>query len=140
MKYYINLRISGLGLNLQEITNQLGIMPVNTCMRGEIHIDEKYGGRETVFQEDVWLAEYKPYENAKFEEELENFVTQLKPSAIYLKSLAEKHAVTVWISSYPESEQANVHITSATINALSEIGATLDCSMAFLKDFYEGNY
>ena len=86
------------------------------------------------------LAAYKPCENAKLEDELEHFVMQLKPSAAYIKSLAEKHAVTVWISSHPEGIQANIHISSVTINVLREMGATLDCSMAFLKDFYEGNY
>jgi len=140
MRSYINLRICGQGLNLQEITNKLGLLPVNARKKGEVHVDEKYSGKSKIFQEDFWIGEYRPSENVKLEDELEHFLVQLKPSAAYLKSLAEKHTVTVWVSSYLEKEQANVHISSTAIDVLSEIGATLDCSMAFLKDFYEGNY
>jgi len=140
MESYIKLRICGHGLNLQEITNQLGMTPVNARKKGEIFIDEKYGMRVTVFQEDFWLGGYKPRQNSKLEDEIEYFAMKLKPSATYLKALAEKHDVRFWVSLHLEEIQANVHISPATINALSEMGAKLDCSMMFLKDFYEGNY
>jgi len=140
MRSYIILRISGHGLNIDEITDQLDIGPIKAQKKGDTFISRWHGGEQIIYQEDFWISERKFIENNKLENEIESFVMQLKSSAAYLKSLAQKHSVTVWVSSYPDGEQANVHITSATISALSEIGATLDCSMVFLKDFYEGNY
>jgi len=140
MKTFINLRISGAGLDLQEITTQLPIHPANTGKKGDVIIGQWSFEENTTLQEDFWLGEHRSDEKLKLEENLEHFMMKLKPAAAYLRTLAEKHHVTIWVSAYPENEQANIHISLATINILSEIGATLDCSMAFLKDFYEGNY
>ena len=139
MNSFIKLRISGDGLNLQEITDQLGLLPSHTSRKGDAFIS-RWRHEKIIYQEDCWLAEHEPSEGAKLELEIEHFATQLKPSAAYLKSLSEKYNVTFWISAYPEGEQANVHITAKTIGILSELGATLDCSMAFLKEFYDGKY
>ena len=137
---YIKLRISGIGLNLQEITDQLGFMPASAGKKGDIIPSKWQTDVATILPEDVWLGEHK-FDNATNpEHEIEQFAIRLRPSAPYLKSLSKKHSITFWITAYPEGEQANVHVSALTIDILSEIGATLDCSMLFLKDFYEGKY
>lgn len=140
MKSFINLRISGQGLNLEEITQKLKSVPDRTYKRGDIFVDQKHGGKKVIYQEDCWILGYEPDENTSFEEELEYFVTKFKNASAYLKSLAEEHNITIWISTYPDCEQANTHISFPTINILNEIGATLDCSVTFLKEFYDGTY
>jgi len=140
MRYFINLRISGTELDFQEITTKLEMPPVNCGKKGDVIESRVPGIGKNTIQEDFWIGEHKPDENANFEENLEHFVVKLIPSSNYLKSLAEKHNVTIGVSAYPDNEQANLHVSLPTIMALSEIGATLDCSMAFLKDFYDGNY
>jgi len=139
VKAFFDLRISGLGLNIHEITDRLKITPDYAYNKGDTFVDKKHGG-EITYKEDCWIAGYEANENRDLDEELEYFVTKLKFSADYLKSLAEHHNVTIWVSTYPENEQANIHITLPTIIALGEIGATLDCSMVFLKEFYDGKY
>jgi len=140
MRRFIDLRISGLGINIQEISERLSMTPDNAYKKGDIHIDNKYGGEKIVYEEDCWISEYKANEHMRVDEQLENFLAELKSSSAYLKGLADKHKVTIWVSLFPDIEQANLHISLSTINALSDMGATLDCSMAFLGDFYSGNY
>ena len=140
MTTFINLRISGTAIDLQEITEQLPIPPVNTGKKGDVVMNRSPLEKRTVIQEDFWIGEHRFDENASLEENLECFLIRLRASAAFLKFLSKKHDVTIWVSAYPETEQANMHISVEAINILSEIGATLDCSMAFLKDFYDGIY
>jgi hypothetical protein len=139
-KSFINLRISGLGLNLPEITDQLKIAPSHAYKKGDIYYSKKPIVKEIIYQEDCWISGTENQPDDAVEQAIDGFLEKLLPSSIFLKELARKHNVTIWISAYPDSEQANIHLSSQTINALSEIGATLDCSMALLKDFYDGTY
>jgi len=140
MRTFVDLRISGDGLDLDEITEKLGMAPDVSFKKGDVHIDTKFGSKATVYQEDCWITGYEYSGEAIFEETLDSFMAKINLSASYIKSLSEMHKITVWISAYPDSEQANIHLSKNSIEIINEIGATLDCSMAFLKEFYEGNY
>ncbi|MCL2353441.1 MAG: DUF4279 domain-containing protein [Defluviitaleaceae bacterium] len=137
--HYINLRISGVNLDFDEITKELGVEPKRISRKGDIVLN-KYSLPPTIIQEDVWSLEYELDEDANLGDAFEGVALQLQPAAPYLKSLAQKYQVTFWVSLYLDGIQKNMHITSKTIEALSEMGATVDCTMMFLKDFYEGNY
>jgi len=140
MKSYVKLRISGIGLNIQEISSRLGLAPDHVYMKGDICSPRNHSGEEIAYQEDCWIKGIESDEDINVEKTLERFVGTLKSSSDYLKTLSKEHDVTVWVSVYPDSEQANIHIAAPIIIALSEIGATLDCSTLFLKDFYNGMY
>ena len=140
MKTYIDLRISGSGLNLQEITDQLSMTPDYAYKKGDTYIDCKHDGKITVYEEDCWITGYNADGNKNLCENIEDFLRKLESSSTYIKRLAETNDVTIWVTAHLDSEQANIHFTLPTINSLSKIGATLDCNVAFLKDFYSGDY
>jgi len=131
----INLRISGIGLDFQDITEQLGISPIKVGKKGDIISRQKYRMPDTVLQEDSWLAEQKVDDDEELGVVLEDFVMKLQLSSDYLRSLAKEHHITVWISKYLDDVQGNIHIPATVINAVNNIGATLDCSMMLLENF-----
>jgi len=138
MKSFVKLRISGVGLNLQEISDQLGLAPDQAYKKGDACAHREHGGEAAAYHEDCWMVGLESDEDMTVEENVERLVSMLISSSVYLKALSKEHNVTVWVSAYPDAEQANIHIAAPTIAALSEIGAALDCSTLFLKDFYDG--
>jgi len=78
--------------------------------------------------------------NETIEKATKRFLDGLLPSAAYLKNLAGKYNATLWISAYPETEQINLHLSQNTIKRIFDLGITLDFSIMFLKQFYDGTY
>lgn len=140
MNNFINLRISGFGLDLQEISNQIGMIPHCAYKKGDIFVDKKRDGKEVIYQEDCWIAGTETFPNETIEQALERFLKQIIPVSNYVNNLAKKNEVTIWISAYPDDEQTNIHLSVETIRALCEIGVSFDCSTLFLKQFYDGTY
>ena len=140
MSDFVDIRISGIDLNLDEITSRLAMNPDYAYKKGDTCLDYKYGGTKIVYSEDCWITAYKPKEKTPVEKQLEEFVNVLADSSDYLQELASKHDVTIWISMYPDNEQVNLHISTPTIKTLARIGASLDCSTAYLKSFHDGLY
>lgn len=139
-KAFINLRISGEGLNLQEITARLEMSPDYAYKKGDVFIDHKHGGQTIVYQEDCWIAGIESIPKESIGQSIERFLELLKPVSGYLKELAQRSQITVWASIYPENEQMNIHLSSTTIAILHSIGVSFDGSVMFLKQFYDGTY
>ena len=139
-KGYVDIRISGIGLDEEAISKNLGLIPNTFYTKGDTFVDEKYGGTKIEYEEDCWIVGTETEFNEAIEHTIDRFLEVLLPSAEYLKDLSRKHNITLWVSLYPEDEQSNIHISGKTINALCQIGISLDCSVSFLKDFYNGSY
>ena len=137
MSNFIDLRISGIGLDFQEITRNLSMKPNYSYKKGDV-VFSKVPGIETIHKEDLWIAGIEIAAGKTIEQTLAQFLKQLIPAARYLKKLAIKYEVTVWVSAYPETEQINVHLSPQVIHDINEIGASFDCGVMFLKQFYDG--
>ena len=139
MTGFVTLRITGQGLILQEITDKLGRYPDYSYKKGDVYTSKR-SGRRIVYKEDAWLSEVKNKEGESLENCIEQFVLSFCYVADYLKALATKFDVCIWISAFSESEQSNVHLSEHTIVALCAIGASVDVNVMFLEDFYNGTY
>ena len=144
---FVRLRIIGEGLNLQEITDKIGIAPDTSYKKDEERIINVLRREEKViYKEDGWIAETGTKYNKKhepiesIESVIDRFMKMLCPATEYIRELSSKAAITFWIDGYPDSEQQNVHISKEVIKNLFDMGITLDCSMAFLKPFYDGTH
>ena len=144
---FVNLRIVGKGLKLQEITDKIGITPDTSYKEDEERITNVLRREERViYKEDGWIASVETKHNKRHEpiESIENaidrFMKILCPATDYIRELSTKAEITFWIDGYPDSEQQNVHISKEVLKNLFDMGITLDCSMAFLKPFYDGTY
>ena len=140
MKGFVDIRISGDALNFQEITESLGITPSHICKKGDTHVSKIIKGQTTIYKEDCWISGGETENDEIVEHCIERFVSSILPASDYLKELSNNYVITLWVSTYPESEQTNIHLSKTAIKALSEMGMSLDCSSAFLKDFYDGTY
>jgi len=134
---FINLRISGLGLDLNEITNTLRTIPNNAYKKGDKKLC-KITLEEFEHTEDYWIASVEFDKQQPLENEIEKIILKYLPYAKYLRGLSERSEITFWVSLYPETEQFNVHLTKKSLTALSEMGVTFDCSVAYLQAFYDG--
>jgi hypothetical protein len=127
-------------LNLQEITDQLKLIPDRAYKTGDVFIDEKYGAKKTVYQEDCWITGIKSEEGEPVEDTVARFLDKLRPYSIYLKELSSSCDVTLWLSLYPDNEQMNVHLSRKIIAQAYEMGISIDVGAMFLKQYYEGRY
>ena len=140
IKGFICLRISGLGLDIQSITNSLKVRPDKAYKKGDSYVDIKYGNEPIVYQEDCWRVQIKTQSEESIEEALERFIDTFIPAADYLNSISSKFDATIWVSTYPESEQVNIRISPKAIHNLCKLGVALDVGAIYLKQFYEGTY
>ena len=106
----MDLRITGIGLNLLEITNYLGINPDYAYKKGDTYIDQKHGGKEIIYQEDCWIVGIENHHGESLAQTVDRFLDSLLQSAVYLNKLSKEFRVTIWISAYPENEQINLHL------------------------------
>ena len=137
MNAFIDLRISGQGLNHAEITSQIKVTPNHTFKKGDVVLS-KVTGEETIHKEDTWIAgvECCSCDGESIEQALAGFLEKILPSAKYLSELACRHSITLWVSAYPEAEQINLHLSNKVIHILFEMGIALDFNVLFLKEFY----
>jgi hypothetical protein len=138
MNAFINLRISGVGLDLQKITRSLLLEPDGSYKKGDVVISN-ITGKETVHKEDSWIAGIETQGKKSVEDAVVSFLETLEPHSAYLKELSSSFDVTLWLSLYPEYEQMNVHLSHSVIAQAYEMGVSIGVSAMFLKDFYEGN-
>lgn len=130
---FINLRISGEGLALDEITKTIGITPKHAYKKGEKSF---YKGNEVRYEEDCWIAVAEIENTADTEQELINFVHLLCEHAEDVKALSRKHVATLWVTIYQDETQYNLHVSSDIMRKLSEMGVSLDVTCMQLQEYY----
>lgn len=137
--FFINLRISGIGLNLAEITKSLGKKPTFSCIKGE-KIKSKYKSIKTEHTEDCWMYCKESNKKLSFQDNVNIFLDKFIDHSSYLKKLSQSFEVTIWIELYPEKEQFNLHLTPEILEKLHMFGTAADIQVAYLKAFYDGTY
>lgn len=137
---FVDLQISGLGLSLQEITARLSISPEHSAKKGDVFVNQKYGGKTTIYPEDFWIVGTKMQPDETVLQMLERFLFSLMPASSYLKDLSSEFNVTVWVSTYPETDQINIHLPQNVVRMLHDLGVNFDYSVSYLKEFYDGTY
>ena len=69
MNAFVKLRISGLGLDLQDITKNISIEPDVSYKKGDVVVSE-ITGKETVHREDSWIVGFETKGEKSVEERL----------------------------------------------------------------------
>ncbi len=137
---FVKLRISGYGLNLEEITEKLRIKPTFSCRAGEEYTFKSGDNKVATYKEDCWIAETEKRQKETLDQTIERFMLEFQISSEYIKELSNKFDVTLWISAYPDEEQSNIHLSKDTLKVINDMGISLDFNVLFLKDFYDGTY
>ena len=139
MTGFLKLWIGGEGLRLDEITSILKIQPTYSYKKGDTHYD-KYTKKTITYVEDCWMFAKKEIETEQLEQEMLRFIALFENNTEYIKSLAKKFKVFLWLSVYPESEQYNVHLSHKVVEAIYKLGVPIDIEVADLRAFYDGTY
>jgi hypothetical protein len=135
---FISFRISGIGLDINAITDKMGLKPCYTFKKGDV-IKDRFSVVH-VQNEDCWMFDTEPQASDDLDKIISEFVSKYLTNRAFIRELSEKSNVTVWCEIYPESEQYNIHLSSSVIFLLQDLGVSLDVSMLNLQRFYGGNY
>ena len=130
---YLYFRISGQGLDIDKITNSLGVQPQIAYKEGDTY-KGKYG--VNTYEEDCWMAGYEIPSNKSFESATEEFFAQFTPSKDYIRKLSECFEVKAYISLYPEEEQFAIHLNKTTISILNTLETELSISFSYIVELY----
>lgn len=143
MKSFAKLRISGIDLNIEEITVKLGINPSCSYRKGETIVrrrNYKYDKNiRTTYEEDCWMCEIESLSEETPEMCATRLLNLVYPNYQYIKNLSNTYKITLWVSVYPDNEQYNFHLSSRHMDLLMRIGATLDISTTFLNRITQGD-
>ena len=138
MTYFLTLWMGGQYLPLDEIADTLKLSPTYSYKKGDVWIDRL--GQSVTYGEDCWMIEKKHIEAEDIEDEILGFISLFENNAEYIKNLAEKFKVYLWLSAYPESDQYNIHLSHKVIKAICNLGITMDIDITDLRVFYDGTY
>ena len=136
---YIGLRICGTGLDLNEITQKLGVVPAHSYKQGDTY-DNKYTKSKIVYREDCWIADSEIKIDRDLEQVVGEFFAPYLIQSQYISGLAKMFSVSVYLSVYPESMQYAFLMSEKVISTLHSLGATMEIKVADLREFYEGEY
>lgn len=116
--YSLSLRISGTGLNPEEISRALALTPTFSVRAGEaLRL-----GRDTVADRDIWVYDVARKWNKPLHELLRLAQTTLAPKAEVLKQWAKKHEVALWCSYQTNLAQGGFELSPSDLAFLSELG------------------
>ena len=141
MKYveHLYFRISGEDLCFSDINTVLDFAKPITHKKGEI-IEKKYQSKngDNIIKEDSWLTDYKIPKNQSFEDAVVEFLKPYLPHKNFISEMSKKHAITLWVSAYPEVYQLNINLSKKIISILHELNIEMDITYLYLVDIYEG--
>ena len=134
---FIDLRISGQDIDLDEVSKGLNIIPTYSYKQGEERI---FKGEKVVYKEDCWIAQVVVEDEAQTEEKVEEWVDLFYKKKEFFQQLSDKHSVVIWITLYPETEQCHLHFPKSVIAKLSKLNVDMGITCMQLQDFYSGRY
>lgn len=137
--WFVKLKISGHGLNIEEITKKLKQEPDYKFYEGESYTS-KYDNTPITYKEDCWIKGTEKKGDETVENTIERFLSDYTHSASYLQELAGKFNVILCISVYPDEEQSSIHLSTKVLKLISDMGMSIDFDASFLKKFYDGSY
>lgn len=138
MTGFLKLWIGGEGLSLDEVTDILEIQPTYSYKKGDTYY-EKLTKETITYVEDCWLFN-KEIETGQLEQEILSFIFLFINKTDYIKSLAKKFKIFLWLAVYPESEQDKVHLSQKVIETICKLGISINIEVADLREFYDGTY
>ena len=121
---FIKLRISGNGLPHEEI-------------RGKLKINAEYNYNELA---DCIIYTKEADLSVPIDTLVGGFVDELYAERDFLLSLSASYEMTLWLSVYPEKEQAQIGISNSNLQKIADCGVDFHATVMFLEQFYNGAF
>ena len=123
-----SIRISGVGLDMQSISQALGHAPSHTHKRGEFNLlNEPY-------DTDMWILRSSLDGKQELDAHLSWLGAALLPHRDYILKLREKFNVDIYCYKTCYTEQASLDISSQTLRIFTELDLKLGVSLIFLPE------
>ena len=119
------LIVSGEGINFQEVSNSLKLESTETRIKDEVLNKLPL----IVSEEDCWQYEIELADNEGLDPRMQALLQALEAAADALRTLREKHAVTLRL--YVQSDYAKIfyRLVPDTLRRLADIGLPLEVSV-----------
>jgi hypothetical protein len=114
--YSATLRIHGLSLPLDEITDRLGLQPTHSHRQGE-----KKGPRSPSYRDDAWHFQPALNETRPLSEHIDALWTVLRPHVEYLKALKDRYRVDIFCGYRSNSDTAGVEVPHTSLAMFIEL-------------------
>ena len=134
---FICFRISGQGINLNELSTVLGMVPQYSHTRGDIYYD-KITKQAGTYSDDYWIASVEINDVNETEKRIEALVDSLYRNKEYVQQTSRVHAATLWVTVYQDVIQHNLHFSKNVLAKISELDIDLDITCMQLQEFYRG--
>jgi len=121
-----SLRITGQGLDFDEISESLGLVASQSHRAGEA---QKFG---ELFSQDIWLLESPLGKHKHLETHLKWLVRQLKPGFAYLRTLKSRYKIDVFCH-YTGYGDGGMSLSPTALSIFIEIGIKLELSIIVLR-------
>jgi len=118
---FVNFKIAGQGIDLEEVSKALNITPKHICKKGNVNYD-KITKQPFTYTEDCWTYSIEIKSIEETEEKILEFVGLFYKNKEYIQQLSNMHDVTLWITIYQDSYQYNLRFTNNVISKVSEMG------------------
>lgn len=123
--YRATFRIFGIDLPFAEITHELGIQPTRTQRKGE----RRKPASKVAFPEDAWFLSSMLPEDELLHKHIDQLWSSLKPHSIYLKSLKQRHRVSVFCGYRSNCDHAGVDVPAASLEMFRELDIPFSLSI-----------
>jgi len=120
------LRIMGKGLEHEEVSRKLGLVPSHTHHAGEL---DKFGAP---YPQDMWLLESPLGKRKHLDTHLKWLGQQLKPSLGQLKTLKKKYKIDVFCT-YTGEGDGGLSLSPAALSIFPDLGIKLELSIILLR-------
>lgn len=134
---FIELRVSGQNINLDEVTKSLKIIPKWSYKQGEGRIHK---GNKVKYTEDCWIANIEIENEILTEEKMIEWIDLLIQRKEFINELSQRYDIALWITLYPETNQYHIHFSRKTLSKLCELNIDVGFSYMQLKEFYSGQW
>jgi len=115
----LSLIIRGNNLDFEEINTMLKLQPVKVKRKGEpITL-------EHVMNDDCWSYKVE-YEKNEMETALDSFLNDLKPSAGYIRNVANEHRVYIFVSLRSNLGQMGFELKPEIIKSLADLNIAVE--------------
>lgn len=121
---FIKLRISGSNLPYEEI-------------KAKLKIKAKFNYNKSA---NCMIYEKEYDESVSVDNLVGEFVDEFYKERDFLSSLSSSCEMTLWLSLYPDTEQAQIGISNVNLQKIADCGLNLHTTVMFLEKFYNGEY
>lgn len=124
--YHATLRIFGDSVNLEEISENLGLTPTHLHRKGELR-NPKISN--SAYDHDMWSYDSPVHEEESLELHIKTLWDKLKPHKQYLLTLKDQYTVDVFLGYLSSCDHAGFEVPAESLEMFTELNIPFSVSV-----------